>query len=96
MPTAEFSIGFLTYVANITRDRCKPFTRRRASDSARLRDTFKWSVLDNANTAYFAQSQALAVQSATAGKIRIGDRNHSDSVPYIWESPLSRQSLPSL
>ena len=31
-------------------------------------------MLDNANTAYFAQSQALAVQSATAGKIRIGNR----------------------
>ena len=31
-------------------------------------------MLDNANTAYFAQSQALIVQSASVGKLRIGDR----------------------
>ena len=62
------------WLANITRDRCKPFTRRCASDSARLCNAAERSMLDNANTAYFAQSQALAVQSATAGKIRIGNR----------------------
>ena len=34
----------------------------------------KGPVLDNPKTAYFAQSQALLVQSATVGKLRIRDR----------------------
>ena len=68
------SVCFLTYVAYIARDSSEPLARRRARDGARLRNAVKWPVLDNANTAYFTHSQALIVQSASIGKLRIGDR----------------------
>ena len=68
------SVYFFRGVAYITRDSSEPLARGCAPESARLRHTLKWSVLDNPNTAYFAQSQALIVQSASVGKLRIGDR----------------------
>ncbi len=68
------SVTLFRRIAHITRDRREPFTSSSASDCARFRDTVKRSMLDNADTAYFAQSQAFIVQSATVGKLRIRDR----------------------
>ena len=71
---SRVSVWFLIFFANIARDRYKPFACCCASDCARLRHTRKRSVLDNTNTAYTAQSQALVVQSTSIGKLRIGNR----------------------
>ena len=71
---SRVSVWFLIFFANIARDRYKPFACCCACDCARLRDTLKWPVLDNANATNTAQSQALVVQSASIGKLRIGDR----------------------
>ena len=68
------SVTLFRRVAHITRDRREPLARRCSHDCARFRDTVKRSVLDNADTAYFAHSQAFVVQSASVGKLRIGDR----------------------
>ena len=47
-------VCFFRLIANITRDRREPLTRRRARDCARLRDTLKRSVMNNANTLFYS------------------------------------------
>ena len=67
-------IPFFSHATNIARDRREPLTSSRACDCARFGRSFKMSVLHNTNTAYLTQSQALLVQPASFGKLRIGDR----------------------